>query len=123
MTDALRDFLAAGVRDGENCGLFVARWLRESGASDLADRLDLATVRAVERDGGALAFASDVFAREGFAATAAPRPGDPVCVSADGGETLAILVNDRWRATVADGGRVGLGRWPLLRAWRKREVA
>lgn len=123
MTDALRDFLARGVREGENCGLFIARWLREAGVSDLADRLDMPAVRAVERDGGALAFASDVFAREGFVVTESPSPGDPVCVAADGGETLAILVNDRWRATVADGGRVGLGRWPLLRAWRKREAA
>lgn len=119
MTDALRDFLAAGVRDGENCGMFVARWLREAGVSDLVDRLDLSAVRAVERDGGALAFAADVFAREGFAVTESPAPGDPVCVAADGGETLAIVVNDRWRATVAAGGRVGLGRWPVLRAWRK----
>ena len=117
--DALRAFLAAGVREGENCGLFVARWLRESGVSDLADRLDMPAVRAVERDGGALAFASDVFAREGFVMTDAPAPGDPVCVAADGGETLAIAVDDRWRATFAAGGRVGLGRWPVLRAWRK----
>lgn len=122
MTDALRDFLAAGARDGENCGLFVARWLRESGVSDLVDRLDLATVRAVERDGGALAFAHRVFTREGFLVTYAPATGDPVCVAADGGETLAIVVNDRWRATLAAGGRIGLGRWPVLRAWRKREA-
>lgn len=123
MTDALRDFLAAGVREGENCGLFVARWLREAGVSDLAWRLDLPAVRAVERDGGALAYADGVFAREGFVIADAAMPGDPVCVAADGGETLAIAINDRWRATVAGGGRVGLGRWPVLRAWRKREAA
>ncbi len=116
----LRQYLEKPLPARINCGLFIAGWLAESGVSDLLTRLDAGEVDAVARDGGALAFATRILAGEGFRVVDAPVAGFPVCVRADGGETLAISVSGAgWCATVAHGGRVAVGRWPLLRAWVK----
>lgn len=112
----LAEFLRSPCVD-ENCGLFVARWLTLAELADAIAALDPARARACAREGGTLSYAVETFADLGLAETEAPRPGDPLCVETSAGETMAICVSDRWRATVAQGPRVLFGRWPILRAW------
>ena len=119
MTD-LAEFLTRPPLADENCGLWLARWLAESGHPDILAGLDRDAVAAAWRVGAVLAFAQGVFSRPGWRVTSVPVPGDPVCCQTPAGETMGIAIGPRRSAFMTAARGVFVAPFPILEAWTCR---
>jgi hypothetical protein len=116
------EFLASVVPDPSDpfpCASFVARWLEEAQLSDLRVRLSSRGMALAWRRDRVLWYACKVFERERFREIDEPQLGDPVCVLATSGETLAVSTGTGVVTAGLEGRIVISRRWPLLAAWRR----